>query len=80
MDNLSSVTVSLPLNSTMRSEAEFVEQAELARSSLQQFAAVKDFNNADELKISALHKLIKTTVILLFSYFSSFSKLFLASV
>ena len=70
MDNLSSVTVSLPLNSTMRSEAEFVEQAELARTSLQQFVAVKDFNNADDLKIGALNKLIKDTVILIIFIFS----------
>lgn len=73
MDNLPSVSISLPPNSTMRTEAEFIEQAELARSALQQFAAVKDFNNADELKISALHKLIKTTVILfIFIFFFIF--------
>ena len=73
MDNLPSVSISLPPNSTMRTEAEFIEQAELARSALQQFVAVKDFNNADELKISALHKLIKTTVILfIFIFFFIF--------
>jgi hypothetical protein len=46
----------------MRTESEFVEQAELARTSLQQFVAVKDFDNADEIKLKALNKLIKNTV------------------
>ena len=46
----------------MRTEAEFLEQAELARSALQQFIAVKDFDNADETKRSALNKLMKYTV------------------
>lgn len=49
----------------MRTEAEFLEQAELARAALQQFIAVKDFDNADEMKRSALNKLMKTTVRLL---------------
>jgi hypothetical protein len=46
----------------MQTEANFVAQAELARSALQQFVAVKDFENADETKRSALNKLIKQTV------------------
>jgi hypothetical protein len=45
-----------------RSETEFVEQAELARSALQQFIAVMDFENADEVKRSALNKVMKNTV------------------
>ena len=43
----------------MRTEAEFVEQAELARSSLQQFITVQDF---DEIKRGAINKVIKNTV------------------
>jgi hypothetical protein len=46
----------------MRTEAEFLEQAELSRSALQQFIAVKDFENADELKRTALNKVMKNTV------------------
>jgi hypothetical protein len=46
----------------MRTEAEFVEQAELARSSLKQFIAVQDFDDADEIRRGALNKLIKHTV------------------
>jgi hypothetical protein len=46
----------------MRTEAEFIAQAELARTALQQFVAVKDFDNADETKHIALNKLMKTTV------------------
>ena len=47
---------------TMRTEAEFIEQAELARTALQQFVAIQDFNNADDLKRGALNKLMKSTV------------------
>lgn len=46
----------------MRTEADFVAQAELARTALQQFAAIKDFEDADDLKRSFLNKLIKATV------------------
>ena len=46
----------------MRTEAEFVEQAENAQTALQQFVAVKDFDNADDLKRGALNKLIKAIV------------------
>ena len=46
----------------MRTEAEFVEQAELTRSSLQQFITVQDFDNADEIKRGAINKVIKNTV------------------
>ena len=42
--------------------AEFIGQANLARAALQQFAAIKDFENADEVKRAALNKLIKHTV------------------
>ena len=54
-----------PTAVTMRTEAEFLEQAELARTALQQFVAVKDFDNADETKRSTLNKLMKHTVSLL---------------
>ena len=50
------------VNIMMRTEAEFVEQAELARSSLQQFITVQDFDNADEIKRGAINKVIKNTV------------------
>jgi hypothetical protein len=73
MDSHSIVSVCLPSNPIMRTEAEFIEQAELARSSLQQFVAVKDFDNADDIKVKALNKLIKNTVSrFLFLKFSSF--------
>ena len=70
--NASTSTVSLAaLNSPlMRTEAEFLEQAELARSALQQFAAIQDFENADDLKRGALIKLIKA-IVRNFSFFSS---------
>lgn len=60
-------SISLPASTTtddtdMRTEAEFIAQAELARTALQQFIAVKDFDNADDTKHSALNKLMKTTV------------------
>ena len=62
--NASTSTVSLAaLNSPlMRTEAEFLEQAELTRSALQQFATIQDFENADDLKRGALNKLIKAIV------------------
>ena len=54
---------STPTSDTvMRTEASFVEQATLARAALQQFIAVKDFDNADEIKRSALNKVMKHTV------------------
>ena len=56
-------TISSDISDTMRTEAEFLEQAALAKSALQQFIAVKDFDNADETKRSALNKLMKHTVL-----------------
>ena len=50
------------VDSTMRTESEFLVQAKLAQAALQQFVAVKDFDNADETKRSALNRLMKTTV------------------
>ena len=66
------------ITDTMRTEAEFLEQAELARSALQQFIAVKDFDNADETKRSALNKVIKNTVRFYFSSVFHLVKLLLA--
>lgn len=57
-----SIDISSSPTVNMRTEADFIEQAELARSSLQQFIAVKDFDNADEVKRGALNKLMKNTV------------------
>jgi hypothetical protein len=57
----------------MRTEAEFVEQAELARSSLQQFIAVQDFDNADDIKRGALNKVIKNTVTVFIIFLRLFS-------
>ena len=54
------------------SEAEFLKQAELTCSSLQQFIAVQYFENADEIKRGVLNKLIKNTVRCLFLHFLSF--------
>lgn len=73
------IPISFYFSSLMRSEAEFIEQAELARSSLQQFVAVQYFDNADELKRGALNKLMKNTVSisLMFLDFSPWSKNFL---
>ena len=46
----------------MHSKIEFLEQVELTCSSLQQFIAIQDFENAGEIKRGALNKLIKNTV------------------
>lgn len=56
---VSLTTLDTPL---MRTEAEFLDQAELACSAFQQFAAIQDFKNADDLKCSASNKLIKVIV------------------
>ena len=56
-------TISSDISDTMRTEADFLEQAALAQSALQQFITVKDFDNADETKCSALNKLMKHTVL-----------------
>jgi hypothetical protein len=71
------LSFSFPHHSTvnMRTEAEFVEQAELARSSLQQFIAVQDFDNADEIKRGALNKVMKNIVSVLLILFSPFAPL-----
>lgn len=51
----------------IRSEAEFVAQAETARVALQQFVVVKDFVNADDAKVTTMVKAIDATVCHLFS-------------
>ena len=43
-------------------EAQFVEQAEIARVALQQFVTVKDFVNADATKLTTMTKAIEATV------------------
>ena len=43
-------------------EADFVEQAEHARTALQQFIAVKDFDNAEDVRRNAFNKVMKYTV------------------
>ena len=45
----------------IRSEAEFVAQAETARVALQQFVVVKDFVNADDAKVTTMVKSIDAT-------------------
>lgn len=55
-------TSNLTATANMHTEADFVKQAELAKSALQQFTAVMGFENADETKHSALNKVMKTIV------------------
>ena len=43
-------------------EVDFVEQAEHARTALQQFIAVKDFDNAEDVRRNAFNKVMKYTV------------------
>lgn len=62
MDIASCITTDTSTVDTMRTEAEFVEQAELARTALQQFTVIKDFANSDGAKLCALNQLIKVTV------------------
>ena len=63
MSTVSTAISAIPTNvDSMRTESEFLAQAKLAQAALQQFIAVKDFDNADETKRSALNRLMKTTV------------------
>jgi hypothetical protein len=62
-----SITDDMPV----RTEADFLEKAELARSALQQFIVVKDFANANDVKRGAIVQVIDA-IVSLFSLFSHF--------
>ena len=46
----------------MPTEAEFTEQAELARTALEHFLQVKDWKNCDDTKVTLINQMMKTTV------------------
>lgn len=58
--------------SPARTEAEFIEQANLAKSALKQFVESKKWENADDMVLVALNKLIKTTVCFCLSFLAAF--------
>ena len=60
-------------------EADFVEQAEHARTALQQFIAVKDFDNAEDVRRNAFNKVMKYTVrsFIFLIHFSCFQLIFI---